>query len=73
MTPEQLKALRESFDFTQRQMADVLGIHQNALQNMEYGKNPIPKYISFYAQSLTILNENRLFKKHVDAIGVDIE
>lgn len=73
MTPEQLKTLRQSFDFKQRQMADVLGIHQNALQNMEYGKNPIPKYISFYAQSLTILNESKLLRMHIDSIGVEID
>lgn len=72
MTPEQLKTLRESFDFTQKQMADTLGIHPNALQNMEYGKNPIPKYIRNYALSLTALNENRLFIKHIEIIGVEL-
>lgn len=69
MTPKQLKDLRHSFDFTQKQMADILGIHPNALQNMEYGKNPIPKYIKHYALSLTLLNENRLLKKHIEIIG----
>ena len=72
MTPKELKGLRESFDFTQKQMADILGIHPNALQNMEYGKNPIPRYIKYYALSLTALNENQLFKKHIKTIGVDM-
>lgn len=72
MTPKELKHLRQSFDFTQKQMADILGIHPNALQNMEYGKNPIPKYIKYYSLSLTALNENQLFKKHIKIIGVDI-
>lgn len=73
MTPAQLKTLRQSFDFTQKQMGWVLGIHPNALQNMEYGKNPIPKYIKHYAMSLTILNENRLLKNHIELIGIDLE
>jgi len=73
MTPKQLKALRQSFDFTQKQMADILGIHPNALQNMEYGKNPIPKYINHYAKSLTILNENRLLIEYIGIIGVELE
>ena len=73
MTPEQLKGLRQSFDFTQKKMADILGIHPNALQNMEYGKNPIPKYIEFYAKSLTILNENRLLKKQIESIGIGLD
>lgn len=72
MTPGQLKTLRESFDFTQKQMADILGIHPNALQRMEYGTSPIPGYIESYALSLTILNENRLLKKHVENIGVEL-
>ena len=72
MTPEQLKQLRQSFDFTQKQMAEILGIHPNALQNFEYGKNPIPKYIKNYANSLTMLNENRLLKKHIEIIGIDV-
>jgi len=54
-------------------MGWVLGIHPNALQNMEYGKNPIPKYIKHYAMSLTILNENRLLKNHIELIGIDLE
>lgn len=73
MTPTKLKQLRQSFDFTQKQMADILGIHPNALQNMEYGKNPIPKYIKHYALSLTLLNENRLLKKHIDIIEIEID
>ena len=70
MTPKQLKDLRESFDFTQKQMADILGIHPNALQRMEYGTSPIPKYIKHYALSLTALNENRLLIKHIKITGV---
>lgn len=73
MTPKQLKTLRQSFDFTQKQMADVLGIHPNALQNMEYGKNRIPKYINYYAISLTLLNENRLLRNHITAIDIEID
>lgn len=72
ITPTKLKQLRQSFDFTQKQMADILGIHPNALQNMEYGKNPIPKYIKNYANSLTILNVHRLLKWHIKNIGVDL-
>ena len=72
MTPKQLKQIRDSFDFTQKQMSDVLGIHPNALQNMEYGKNPIPKYISNYAKSLAFSNENGLLKAHIKAIGVEL-
>ncbi len=72
MTPAQLKQLRESFDLTQKQMADILGIHPNALQRMEYGTSRIPKYIKHYALSLTALNENRLFKKHIGIIGVEL-
>lgn len=72
MTAEELKELRESFDFTQRQMADVLGIHPNALQRMEYGTSPIPKYINNYAKSLTFSNENRLLKAHIKSTGVEL-
>ena len=72
MTPKELKDLRESFDFTQKQMANILGIHPNALQRMEYGTSPIPRYIKHYALSLTILNENRLFKTHIKNIGVEL-
>lgn len=72
MTPKELKNIRDSFDFTQKQMGDVLGIHPNALQNMEYGKNPIPKYIRNYARSLTFSNENGLLKKHIKSIGVEL-
>jgi len=73
MTPEELNCLRNSFSFTQKQMAEVLGIHPNALQNMEYGKNPIPRYIKNYAKSLTLLNENRLLKKHIEIIEVELD
>ena len=73
MTPTKLKQLRQSFDFTQKQMADILGIHPNAFQNMEYGKNPIPKYIRNYAMSLTLMNKNMMLKKHIAAIGLDID
>lgn len=72
MTPPELKDLRESFDFTQKQMADILGIHPNAFQKMEYGTSPIPKYIKNYAMCLTTLNENKLFRKHIAAIGVKL-
>jgi transcriptional regulator with XRE-family HTH domain len=70
MKPEQLKKLRKSFGFTQKQMADVLGIHPNALQKMEYGTGRIPKYIRNYAWSLATLNETRFFKRHLMIIGV---
>ena len=56
MTPGEMKRARESFDFTQKQMAAVLGIHPNALQNMEYGKNNIPKYIKNQCMALAALN-----------------
>lgn len=72
MTPKELKDLRESFDFTQKQMAETLGIHPNALQRMEYGTSPIPKYIERYALSLTSLNENRLLAKHIKIIGAEL-
>lgn len=81
MTPEELKQLRESFDFTQKQMALILGIHPNALQNMEYGKNNIPKYIRNYSMALTVLNESypclaiskdHPFLKHIKLIGVEL-
>ena len=54
-------------------MADILGINPNALQNFEYGKNPIPKYIKNYANSLTMLNKNRLLKSHIEIIGIDVD
>ncbi len=72
MTPIELKEIRESFDFSQKQMGAVLGVHQNALQRMEYGTSPIPKYIKHYALSLSALNENRLFIKHIKIIEVDL-
>ena len=72
MKPEQLKDLRQSFDFTQKQMADILGIHPNALQRMEYRTSPIPKYIKHYALSLTALNENKLLKKHIQIIEIEL-
>lgn len=59
MKPEELKELRHSFDFTQKQMADVLGIHPNALQKMEYGTSPIPKYIENYTECLITQKLNR--------------
>jgi len=73
MTQEELKKLRESFDFTQKQMADIVGVHPNAYQRFEYGTSPIPRYIRNYAMSLTILHENKLFKKHIVNIGLDSE
>lgn len=72
ITPNQLKDLRESFDFTQKQMADILGIHPNALQKMEYGTSPIPKYIKYYALSLTALNEKGMLKQHIEDIEVEL-
>ena len=54
-------------------MADILGIHPNALQNMEYGKNLIPKYIKHYAKSLTLLNEKRLLREHIGIIDIEID
>ncbi len=72
MEPEELKKIRDSFDFTQKQMADVLGIHPNALQRMEYGTSPIPKYIRNYARSLRFSNENKLLKSHIKSIGVTL-
>lgn len=72
MTREELKGIRESFDFTQKQMANVLGIHPNALQRMEYGTSPIPKYIDHYAKSLTFSNEHELLKDHIKSIGVKL-
>jgi len=73
MKPKELKELRHSFDFTQKQMAEVLGIkHYQNYQAFESGKNPIPKYIVLYSMSLTTLNDNRLLKKHIDSIGVDL-
>lgn len=38
LTPEQLIEKRDDIGFTQKQFADVLGIHPNNLQKMEYGK-----------------------------------
>lgn len=72
MTPSELKDIRDSFDFSQSQFADVLGIHPNALQRMEYGTSPIPRYIRNYAKSLTFSNENRLLKEHIKSIGVEL-
>lgn len=74
MTPTKLKQLRQSFDFTQKQMSDILGIkyYQN-YQAFESGKNQIPKYIKNYALSLTLLNKNRLLKKHIETVGIEID
>ncbi len=73
LTSKTLKDKRDEFSFTQQQFADILGIHKNALQKMESGKSPIPKYINNYAMCLTILNENMLFRKHIKNIGVDLK
>jgi len=73
MTPKHLKDIRQSFDFTQKQMAEILGIkYVQNYQAFESGKNPIPKYISNYANSLTMLNINGLLKKHIEIIGVEL-
>jgi DNA-binding XRE family transcriptional regulator len=72
MTPKELKEIRDSFNFTQKQMADVLGIHPNAYQRMEYGTSPVPQYIRNYTMCFKALNENRLFKKHIELIGVKL-
>ncbi|MCP3922851.1 MAG: hypothetical protein GY714_09725 [Desulfobacterales bacterium] len=72
MTPKELKDIRESFDFRQKLMAEILGIHPNALKRMEYGTSPVPKYIGNHASSLTILNENRLLRKHIAQLGIEL-
>ena len=73
LTPEILKEKRDDIGLTQKQFADILGIHPNALQRFEYGRDPIPKYISNYAICLNTLNENELLRKHIKNIGVDLK
>ncbi len=73
LTPEQLIEKRHDIGFTQSQMAATLGIHTKALQNMEKGRKPIPRYISNYAMCLNILNENILIRKHLKNINVDLK
>ena len=72
MTAKELKVIRGSFDFTQKRMAEVLGIHPNALQRFEYGTDSIPKYIKHYALCLKALSENKSFIKHVRTIEVNL-
>ena len=72
MTPiKKLKDIRESFDFTQKQLADVLGIHPNALQRMEYGTSATPQYIQNYCEALTMLNNNNLLKQHIENLKIE--
>jgi DNA-binding XRE family transcriptional regulator len=73
LTPKELIAKREEFDFTQERMAETLGVHPNNLQKMEYGKTPITQSVSNHAMCLTLLNENMLFKKYLKIIGVDLK
>ncbi len=73
MTPNELKTIRGSFNFTQKKMADVLGVHTNAYQRFEYGTSPIPKYIEHYALCLKALSEQKSFIKHVKLIDINKE
>ena len=73
LTPEKLKEKRHDIGFTQKNMATTIGIHEDALQKMETGKTPIPQYISNSAQCFSILNENKLLRKHLKNIGVDLK
>jgi transcriptional regulator with XRE-family HTH domain len=41
MKPSDFRALRESFGFTQAQLADALGMHANTVACMERGEKPI--------------------------------
>jgi transcriptional regulator with XRE-family HTH domain len=74
MTPEIIKKLRHDIGFTQELMAETLGMSgEKALQKMESGKSPVPRYIYNSAMTLNILNENKLLRKHLKNIGVDLK
>ena len=43
MTPQQIRALRESRGWSQQQLADRLGISQPAVSMMEAGERPVTR------------------------------
>jgi DNA-binding XRE family transcriptional regulator len=73
MTPKLIKKLRHDIGFTQELMSKTLGMKEKALQKMETGKSPVPRYIYNSAMTLNILNENKLLKQHLKNIGVDLK
>lgn len=40
MTPDTLRAWRDSQNLTRREAADALGINQRTLEDLEYGRSP---------------------------------
>jgi len=45
MKPEQLKQFRKSREWSQKRLAEELGVIQQAVSKWESGKREIPKYI----------------------------
>lgn len=72
MKPEDLKEIRESVNFTQKKISEVLGMSENSFHCMENGTRPIPDYIRNSALTVPLLNYNKLLRKHAANIGVEL-
>jgi transcriptional regulator with XRE-family HTH domain len=60
MKPEQLKQFRKSRGWSQKRLADELGVIQQAISKWEAGKREIPKYIE---KSIGYLEKNERKEK----------
>ena len=47
MTPRQLRALLENNDFTQREAAEALGIHERTIRKFLSGESEIPLTVEY--------------------------
>ncbi|WP_341237885.1 helix-turn-helix domain-containing protein [uncultured Limnobacter sp.] len=56
MTPEQFKRMRSDLRLTQVDMAELIGVSENAISLYERGKSPIPKMIKALAFGLWFEN-----------------
>lgn len=59
MTKSELKNERIKFEFTQSDMADLLGITLSGYQKYEYGERDIPKFVPIIIKQHNLLSEIR--------------
>lgn len=52
MTPEQLRAARESLALTQTDVATALGVDLRTYQRWESGEAPVPRWVSRRAATM---------------------
>ena len=54
MTPEELRKIRKRLDLTQTELAKIMEVTTNAVQNWEYGKRKISKTTAVYVKNLQL-------------------